>query len=224
MQPQEQCFRQPGGDARTANFAHWAGIRAAEPDTDHVVVRPGDGPGIAIALRRAGLEGDGKRELGRAVAREARQPRQRVGEKQGHLPRHVGRQQAARGCRRLTVVPHQRTQHTLVGENAIGAQQTIQAGRQRADRHRQPEILRRPVKPVQPEVAEEFEAGVEPDLAQQIGGRDIARIGKSLARQERPEEVAIGVADPGRALRQVLHDVGRGQPAASEGEGEDERL
>ena len=77
---------------------------------------------------------------------------------------------------------------------------------------------------MQPEVTEKLEATVEPECAQQIGRRNVARIGERLARQQGAEKIAIGVADPLRTFRQIVHDIGRRQATLLQGQRKDERL
>ena len=99
----------PAAAARAAEPRHRPCIRPAHPNAHHVVARPFQRPRIAVALRRAGLQRHGERELGRAIAREGRQPRDRVAQEPPDQPRGIGRDQPVRRRGGLGHEPAQRS-------------------------------------------------------------------------------------------------------------------
>ncbi len=213
MQPQHHRLRQLPRRPCAAQLRHRARIGAPHPHPNHVIARPRHRPRIPIALRRPRLQRHRERKLRRPIAREARQPRHRVAQKPPHQPGRVGADQRLRIGRR-PLQPDQIGVAAILGQRGIGAHQPIQAGRQRADRHRQAEPLRRPVHLVQPQPPQEREPLRQADPPQQVGRRHVPRIRQRLPRQQRPQKVMIGIADPGSAFRLVGHDIlRRDQPA-----------
>ena len=71
---------------------------------------------------------------------------------------------------------------------------------------------------------QEMKIRLDPDTAQQIGGRDVARIGERLTRRHRPQKRPISVVDARGALGNIGENVDRAKRAALERQRIDEGL
>ena len=198
--------RAGAGDA--ADALHRRAVEVADPHGDGDLGREADGDVVAVALRGAGLGGDGERELEHAVLAERREARVAVGEDVGDDERRRGDRARGGGSRGASAIglpslPTARfdladddpgMKHAAAGERGVGVGELEQAHLAVAEREGERRSARR--RRSSDGEAELVEALEHARGAERDGGHDgghVERVAEGLAEAHRAVEAAVVV-------------------------------